>query len=118
MFVAFLCLRVLWFCAVVSAPWASELAAFLAVTLHAGWQCGFKFSDPQKLVADPVPGVQIPLKHRLSLQAFNTQLFCLLVLQFSPSPSPLQVLFICPVSSPLLNADSSPSLLILCVLGL
>lgn len=59
---------------------------------------------------DPVPRVQIPpLKHRLSLQAFNAQLLCLLVLQFSPSPSPLQVLFICPVSSPHLNADSSPA---------
>lgn len=41
-----------------------------------------------------------PTTHRLCLQAFNAQLLCLLVLQFSPSPSPLQVLFICPVSSP------------------
>lgn len=42
----------------------------------------------------------LPLKALLCSAGFLTHnFFCLLVLQFSPSPSPLQVLFICPVSS-------------------
>jgi len=88
---------------------ASELAAFLTFVLHTGWCCGLIFVSLTLITfqIDPIPSVQIPLNHRLPLQAFNTQLLCLLVLQFSPSPSPLQVLFICPVSSPHLNADSS-----------
>lgn len=67
---------------------------------------------------DPVPSMQIPLKRRLFLQAFNTQLLCLLVLQFSPSPSPLQVLFICPVSSRHPTAESSPARYIISMLEL
>lgn len=83
---------------------------FLAVALHTGWRCGLPFSDPQHLSAWPSSlCADTPLKRCLPLQAFNTQLLCLLVLQFSPSPSPLQVLFICPVSSPHLSTASSPA---------
>lgn len=110
LFVAFLCLCV--FFGLVSAPlwplswllsWLSLCTLGDNVVLHS-----LTLSSTSRPL-NPVPSVQIPLKHRLSLQAINNQLLCLLVLQFSPSPSPLQVLFICPVSSPHLNADSSPA---------
>lgn len=82
-------------CATASAPLSWLLSWLLLFTLGitgVSYPClTFQLST--------IPSVQKPLKHRLPLQAFNAQLLCLLVLQFSPSPSPLQVLFICPVSS-------------------
>lgn len=79
-----------------SAPWVMTRSAILwssapkpLYSLTTSPECRYPLSLPPP-----------PQKHRFCLQAFNAQLLCLLVLQFSPSPSPLQVLFICPVSSP------------------